>query len=225
MIRLEFEQTVSGLTNQRYEVRENGSLLYSAWVPFEVTGHEGIVHRLGEEVYRLRHDGNSGIVSVHSTGRKRPDYKHLSSFSVLDADGNAWGRLYRCRSKPYFGFLFYEFVLDGMLYTIYEVGCGKDGIKLPVYNGDKQVGLIEKGAVTYDNKDTYSIAAINKRVAEAGVLFTLYYDFVRFGRRGEVSRRSKKTRYYYTTNKALKEKYNPDWKSTNSGKSNEGTER
>ena len=95
---------------------------------------------------------------------------------------------------------------------MYEIGLGKEGIKLPIYRDDTQVALIEKDLVVYDNKDTYEIIAIDEMSLEVSALFNLYYDFVKHGNYGEINYKSKERYYLYTMNKELKNKYDSTFK-------------
>ena len=44
------------------------------------------------------------------------------------------------------------------------------------------------------------------------MLFNIYYDFTRYGNRGEYVYKSKEISYVYTINKKLKSKYNDEFK-------------
>ena len=125
--------------------------------------------------------------------------------------GNFCGAIYRKRTKGFFGYYYFELHLNDKEYKFYEIGLGKQGIKIPVYVGEQQVALIEKDTHTANNLDSYNLSSVDGKTAQAASLFCVYYDFVRFGNHGEVSVNSKQVTYIYTGNKKLKEKYNPDW--------------
>lgn len=98
--------------------------------------------------------------------------------------------------------LFFELHLDDEEYKIYEVGLGKQGIKLSAYIGDQQIALIEKGAHTANKLDSNDLTAVDAKTAQISSLFCVYYDFIRFGNHGGVSVNSKEVTYVYTGNKS-----------------------
>lgn len=116
------------------------------------------------------------------------------------------------RNEIFLGYEYYEYHFFGKEYVAYEIGMGKEGIKIPLYDVERQIALIEKSTVVYDNKDEYDIYAIDAKALEIAVLFNLYYDFTRFGRFGEFAYKSKETEYLYTLKKELKSKYDPNFK-------------
>lgn len=106
---------------------------------------------------------------------------------------------------------YYELKLNNKTYTVYAVGLGKEGVKLPIYIGDTQVALIEKSATVKNNLDEYVIHALTDEYANASYLVCLYIDTLSCSHRGEKVTASTQTAYVYTTNRELKSKYNPNF--------------
>ena len=205
MMHYRVQQTKSAIRAD-YDVMENGEVLYSATIPFNVKGYKALFSRSGQLAYTIERDVIASLRRLSSGGEKVIDY-----YSIKDCMGNTAGAIYRKRTKGFFGYYFFELHLDGKEYKIYEIGLGKQGIKLPVYIGEQQIALIEKGTHTANNLDSYDLSAVDAKTAQISSLFCVYYDFMRFGNHGEVSVNSKQVTYVYTGNKKLKEKYNPNW--------------
>lgn len=110
-----------------------------------------------------------------------------------------------------FDYFFME--LHGRVFSMYQVGLGKAGIMYPIYRGDSQIALLEKSTVTYHQLDVYHVSAFDTDEGLVAFLFGLYMDMQRFGNRGEAVHASVEKTYIYTTKKALKEKYDPRFKS------------
>lgn len=114
-----------------------------------------------------------------------------------------------------FGYTYVHAFWKKQEYNIYEVGLGKDGIYFPCYErgkyGDgKQVGMIHKEAVVVDLKDEYMCYSINENCMMLLNLFSLYTDILKYRNSGKEAK-GEKYQYLYCTNKALKNKYNPNF--------------
>jgi len=199
------QQTKSAI-HADYDISEDGKVLYTASIPFNVKGYRAAFSHSGQVVYTIERDLVTSLRKMSSSGERVVDY-----YTIKDCMGNACGAIFRKRTKGFLGYYFFEMQLNNSVFLIYEVGLGKQGIKLPVYHQNQQVALIEKGTQTNNNLDSYSLCAIDAKTAQLMSLFCVYYDFMRFGNHGEVSVNSKQVTYVYTSNKKLKEKYNPDW--------------
>lgn len=199
--RLDFIQTRSRMF-ALYEGERNGTTLYNAEVPFNLRGKAVRLEHMGSHLCDLCFD----TLKRHSASKG-----DLCPFRITDERGIERGRISVRRSRALFGYLYYEMLFDGALFQIYEIGLGRDGIKLPVYTEGEQVALIEKAPVVRNNNDTYTITSLSESFERVAVIFNLYYDYVRHGHRGEVSVNAKKTYYSYCSSKELKGKYDPCW--------------
>lgn len=200
-------QTKSSISAE-FEVVQGGAAILNAKIPFNYPGYHAEIYEHGELKYSIRWDIGKNLNGVVQKGSN----KELAVYNVCDACGNAIGQLSRKRSKFWGGYFYFVLELSGVEYKLYEIGLGKQGIKLPVFHNDLQIALVEKDITVYNNCDTYQILFGNDTSLLVSVLLTLYYDNLRFGNHGEVVTNSKKSFYYLSTNKELKGKYNPDWR-------------
>ena len=99
----------------------------------------------------------------------------------------------------------------GRMYRMYVVGLGKAGYAFPIYCGETQVALIEKGCEVRNNLDEYELFCMDG-FDLPGVMLGLYLDTMMFANRGEVSTHSVKKSVTITTNKEIKAKYDPQFK-------------
>lgn len=198
-------QTVSSLSAQ-YEVVQNNRPIYQIKVPLNLYGYRAEIYRDNRLQYTVAWDVKENLRGL------APAKRELSIMSIYDSLNTLRGRVYRRRNKLWGGYYYFVLEWSGVEYQMYEIGLGKQGIKLPVYHNGAQIALIEKGTVVYDNKDSYPMTFQNDDGLLKSIFLTLYYDLVRFANRGEVVSNTKKTYFYYSTNKELKQKYDPNWR-------------
>ena len=208
MIVTRFVQTSSAFSASYTLNGENG-VLYSAKVPFNFAGYRADLLKDGDMCFSISWNTETNLKNVPKRGTE----KELAYYEVTDEGGSVRGRICRKRSKRFNAYFYYELELDGNVYQLYEVGMGKQGIKLPVYCGEKQFALAEKDMEIINNNDSYTLSCLSEGGIIPSVLLLLYYDYLRFGHHGEVSDKSRKTFTMYSTNKELKRKYDPDWAS------------
>lgn len=199
-------QTKSSISAD-FEVVQDGSPLFEVKIPFNYPGYHAEIYDRGTLKYSIRWDIGKNINGAFQKGTN----EELAIYNVCDASGNVLGHMSRKRNKFLGGYFFFVLEIGGIEYRMYEVGLGKQGIKLPIYHQDSQIALIEKNITVYNNCDTYQISYPNDTSLLVSVLLTLYYDNLRFGNHGEVVTNTKKNYYYLSTNKELKQKYNPNW--------------
>lgn len=202
---LQFIQTRTKLS-AAYEVLEGDSRLYHAEIPLSIK-------ELSLQLYKL--DQMICYITVNHEFKNTFSWaktKVLSSQNIYNRYNELVGVINLKRTKTFGGYPYYEVSLNQQLFQIYAVGCGKEGIKIPIYYGEEQIALIEKDPTVYNNQDRYQIMAVDEYAADIACLFNLYYDFIRFGHRGEFVSNTKYTNYEYTVNKELKSKYNPQFK-------------
>lgn len=207
-MRCKFIQTKSKIAAQ-YECLNEDEVLYTAEIPLNFRGAKAQLFRNSEVLYTIKSDK----INYSEEWRKEKLPKRRLPYNIYDANNNLVGSICRLKNTKFFnGYIYYELILNDTKYLMYEIGLGKEGIKLPIYRDDTQVALIEKDSVVYDNKDTYEIIAIDEMSLEVSALFNLYYDFVKHGNYGEINYKSKETYYLYTMNKELKNKYDSTFK-------------
>lgn len=84
-------------------------------------------------------------------------------------------------------YLYYEFEYKGKLYLGYEVGFGSNGLFFCIYEGEHTIAIVTKNLHVENFKDKYTAYLIDEKYASVVILFTLYYDSVAFGDKGEVA--------------------------------------
>lgn len=108
-------------------------------------------------------------------------------------------------------FDYHQMNLNGMIFDLFPIGFGNEGSKSPIYNGNKQIAQIEKDCIVYNDLHNYRIFAEDSFASQVAIFFCIYM-FVNAGYKpGEKAISSKVKIVSNTTNKLLKEKYNPDF--------------
>jgi len=191
-----------------YQIKLNDEIYYEAKIPLNFKGRKVEFIKNNDVEYILSFNQLENMKNLGKSYIKQ----NIMPFYILDKNENVLGHIYQKRTRSFFGYLYFEMVFENRVYEIYEIGLGKQGIKVPIFCEGIQIGLIEKDKVVYDNMDYYDIISKDDFSAIISSLFCLYYDFVRFGHYAEVAYKTKKTYLLYSTNKELKGKYNADFK-------------
>lgn len=147
-----------------------------------------------------------GNINVESKNVFRP-------YSVMLEDG-IQGCIYQTEQKDglFSKMEYHQLILDGIKYNVYPIGFGKEGSKSPVYIGDEQIALIEKDCVVYDELHHYQVTATDEASALIALIFVCYmYTNACFNPGVKVIQSVSKT-VSVTTNKKLKQKYDPMFK-------------
>ena len=207
-MRLQCAQISNGI-NSEYRILDNSTTLCSVIIPLEILNQKiDLYDNFGNVLYKLSFSPSE----VYNNRKRQRREERIKPFSIYTADGENIGNLYGKRTKKFNGYLYYELNIYDNLYRIYEIGLGKEGIKIVIEKDGEQVALIEKGTVVRNFNDTYDLYIKGDKGALPVILFTVYYDNIRFGNRGVVGRNIKEVYYFYSTNKELKAKYNPNFK-------------
>lgn len=134
---------------------------------------------------------------------------------LLKVDGVDCGSVYQTKYQG--GFLksygFHQMVKDGQVYDLFPIGFGKEGNKSPVYCGDTQISLVEKECIVYNDLHEYHVFAEDRDAGLISVLFCMYMYVNAAYKPGVKVTQSKVNSVSLTTNKLLKGKYDPDFKS------------
>ena len=210
MSQAQFVQSRSDIT-ATYSLIVEERELYRALVPFNFAGYKAELFDNEQLLYTIVWDSASNLKNVG----KKPTDKEMAFYSIIGQKGDNCGRICRKRNKTFNGYFFFDMDFNDTSYQMYEVGLGKQGIKLPVYRNGAQIALVEKENVTYNNNEQYYIHYEDDCGLIVSTLFTLYYDYLRFGHHGEISVSSKKTFLLFSTNKELRGKFNPRWEPCN----------
>lgn len=188
-----------------YSVLIDNKERYRADIPMMRLPCQAEFLKNGEVLCHIRFDTKESVKNI----ARLPTNTKQQPFIIRSWSGETIGCIYHKITKYFFGYTYYEQQLNGRQFSAYEVGLGKDGVKIPIYEGDQQVALIEKGTVVYDNKDEYDLFALDLFYLEAAAIFNIYYDIIRFKDPGEIVHKSKKVNYIYTWREELKAKYDP----------------
>jgi len=205
MISSELIQTKGNFT-KKYELKCENKLIGTAEVPISLK--RKIEVNSFHQKFILQFEFLENILGKFKYGKNAK----ILPFQIYNDNNILIGSLCKRQTKLFFGYTFYELHYEEDVFYFYEVGLGKKGVKIPMYNNhDIQVALIEKDNTRYDNKSRYHLTSIDKNYQRIAFMWSIYYDIVT-NSNNEVSVKSKETMYEYTLNKELKKKYNPNFK-------------
>lgn len=100
---------------------------------------------------------------------------------------------------------------DGSELNAYPIAMGEDGCKTPIYNSDVQIAQIENPSTIYNDMHNYKIFAIDENAAKFATYLAVYMYIQTGFKPGEKHIESKVTYYGVEKDKAVLEKYNPDF--------------
>lgn len=189
-----------------YENIIDGKVVATMNIPHDVKDtdlyydHRYILHP--SSYYQMRHRG----IKVKNDGR--------SPYIIRTMDGSEKGLIYGLRTKGFFrGYQYTQVQFEGHTYDVFDISLGKEGSKHPIYENDTQVALIEIPNVVYDRLDAYTWYTLSEQHVDMVAMYILYLDYMRnAGHRLEVVTESVECSYGLTVNKALKAKYDPNFK-------------
>jgi hypothetical protein len=204
-------RTISSIAKLSYTAFDDvGAEICSAEVPLGFTNIVATFHRGDQLKYKLVFDRDERMRNMFKIDKST----FISNpFYVMNSNDESIGYICGKRKKSFWsgGYWYYEYLFCGRQYLTYSIGMGKEGYKVPIYENERQIALIEKDVVTYDNKSTYNVYVLTDEMLEMVLLFNLYYDFTRFGNRNRLVYKTKKVEYIHSP-KVLKTKYDPNFK-------------
>lgn len=144
--------------------------------------------------------------------------KVFRPYSVTFNSSNA-GEVFQSKYRAGFlkSFDYNQLLLFGTSYSLYPIGFGNDGFKCPIYAGNRQIALIEKPCVVYNDLHSYHITAIDVESALIAVLFCAYMYVNSAYKPGNKVSKSVEKNITKTTNKLLLAKYNAQFKENTMG--------
>lgn len=95
------------------------------------------------------------------------------------------------------------------IFETFSVGCGKEGIKSPLFEGDRQVALAESGSAIFNDLHHYRIAALDETAAREALNTVFYCYVIGAYHAGKKTVEGKYFHIVKTTAKELKAKYDP----------------
>lgn len=108
---------------------------------------------------------------------------------------------------------FHRLITKQYSYELYLIGFGKEGTKCPVYLGNKQIALIEKDVLVYNDLHSYSVFSIDEKSSHIAVIFSCYMYINACYKPGVKITSSVQRVFNKTNSKLLKSKYDPEFKS------------
>ena len=106
-------------------------------------------------------------------------------------------------------FDYHQMKLNGVTFDLFPIGFGEKGSKSPIYSGNKQIAQIEKDCIVYNDLHNYRIFAEDSFASQIAIFFCIYMYINAGYKPGEKIISGKTKTISVTTNKLLKEKYNP----------------
>ncbi len=190
--------------NLSWNILCNGTVIADAEAPFMPNMFLSEI-RLPGEIRKLIYDP-----SDTSYGKTLQD---RLAFRVFDKDhyiGSIAGKTQMV--KKFFGsYPYYEYQENGEIYQVYEVGFGMKGLYLCFYKDGHLICTVEKELTTVNFKDKYKCYLADDAYLTVVATFVIYYDTVSYGDIMDLAVYSKKKSVVNTYQKALKEKYDPEF--------------
>lgn len=202
------QQTVSGFTAE-FEIIGQQGLIGTARFPnnFLVGGPCICLYRTEE--YLLQYHPNSLSHNLFRSARHR----RIVPYSI-EYCGQSYGELFgRISDGNIFSRYEYDCLsLGSTEYEMFEVGLGNSGIVYPIYRNGRLTAELDKDVTVYHHLDHYRLYAEDESALKNAVLLCLYLDARSFANRGQIAVSSVEKTFYLTTNKNLREKYDPNFK-------------
>ena len=132
---------------------------------------------------------------------------------IIDENGVQNGVVYQTKFNGglFKKFDYHQMKKAGITYDLFPIGLGKEGCKCPIYDFNTQIAQIETDCVIYNDLHIYKIFAQDEFSCKIAVLFAIYMYINAGYKPGEKVISSKVKVVSTTTNKLLKEKYNPEF--------------
>lgn len=199
-------------------VKETNKELYSA--KFEILHQDTVVGNIDfkgkmgsmEGEFEINFNNNKLKLIFNTKGI----FNHEKMFRpyLIINDEQEEGEVYQTKYKA--GFLnsyeYIKMIYKEKEYNMYSIGLGKEGIKSPIYANHIEIAQIEKENVVYDDLHSYDIYAIDEFSALISVILCSYMFVNGCYKPGQKVTNSVVKSVNISTNKLLKEKYNPDFK-------------
>ena len=132
---------------------------------------------------------------------------------ILSENGIVDGTVYQTKFNGglFKKFDYHQMQKNGIIYDLFPIGFGNEGSKSPIYQKDKQIAQIEKSCVVYNDLHNYRIYAEDEYASNIAIFFVIYMYINAGFKPGEKFVSSTVRVVSVTTNKLLKEKYNPEF--------------
>ncbi len=189
----------------KYEFKHKGNTLFSSYILSSWCGENIDFVMDNRLVYKVDACPRSDIKQNFNFSPQ------LKSYLIKDFNSKIRGYAVVKKTSFLFGYLYYELMFDGTVFTAYEVGKGKDGLFLTIFNNEEQICLIEKDISVKDYEGFYSIYLKEEAVLIPMILINMWYHALRWSHEKRYSS-TQHNGTYNTTNKFLNSTYNPNFK-------------
>ncbi len=209
-MRLRLVQTRSGVSAQ-FDVVSGGVLVGRAVQSNNVTFGGSWETEYAGRAIRMDYRRAEMLGNISKSAENRQYMPYL----IRNDAGQELGKIVRKYSDGsiFRRYEYVEMIFAGCVYSMYVIGLGREGYAFPVYCGETQVALIEKGCEVRNNLDEYEVTCRGGFDLQS-ILLGLYLDGMLFANRGEIATQSVKKSFLITTNKQLKAKHDPLFKNT-----------
>lgn len=196
-------------TSAFYDAHHNERRIGSAEMPNDITSGGNCECTFRGEEYVMVYSPEQQAKGLFKSRKSKVggsyqltrDGQDVGSLCIKDDEGGIFNR-----------FEYYSMILDGHEYSMYTIGLGPAGMKFPIYDGDTQLAVIEKDVDVYNHKDVYTVYAQDSDFSRIAFLFCIYMDMYEFTNSRQTSSADHEQSVQITTNKKLKEKYDPEFK-------------
>lgn len=159
----------------------------------------------GEKVERM-------VFEMKDLFSGKPIHESMRFYLYEDKNCIGWiGTAIKKESGLFSSYSYYDAVYRGEEYSAYEVGLGKDGIFLCIYQRDILVAMVEKEMTVTNFRDCYDCYLLHPEDAPFVMDLVVCYDASKYGDWTEVAAYSKKRYRLNTIQKKLLEKYDPEF--------------
>ena len=135
-----------------------------------------------------------------------------NSFKIMEDNQKVGEIMCLTRKTGWFSqYTYVVFRFKNKIYKAFPIGLGKEGIKIPIYVGNKQIAQINKECIVIDDLHHFQLFAHNEEDIISTIILSIYYYFVNNYKPGEKKISYKETVYIKDNNKELKSKYNPEF--------------
>lgn len=207
-MRAQLQQTHSG-PGAVYRVMRGGEELYHAVTQPHPLQIRARVLQNGQECFRIA-GGDILFRKRHPSLEKAGERRNYVC-EIRNAQDEAVGSVCHVLPKGLRDAPYDRIELFGREWIVYQVGLGAQGLKFPVYEGGRQIALLEKSPLVRNNLDVYELYALEEEGILLATLFGVYYDWKEFARTGEYNSRNASAKVVFTLRKAAKDKYDPSF--------------
>lgn len=206
---LEVKQTKSNFKNE-YEISTYGCLFCSARTSWISSAFSCCLHRSDENAFlQGRLDIATNLKNSIPLTWLFGSTKYSKVMSIINDCQEKIGHF--CYETSGLFKSRYQISLEGKTFEAYSLSRGRFHY-VSLYQGQSQIGLIEKSLVVYNNLDTYTIYLLDdfSDLSNIFALFVIYYDNWNYARRGQIAIERTQMSWEYTISQ-YRDRFNPNF--------------